>query len=302
MSHFFKGLSLNTITVVIASASGLALGYATAAHFASRAKGLLLEQFQIEKSEAVEKADLTIRELRDELSSSQDIRAGDNSESAKSKSKKKNKGKNKNKGKSGTTESSEVAKLKNAQADLEKSHTVELAKLNTANSATLAELEKAAESQKADFSKALHSLQQELDEAREASVAVPAGNAEFITALEAAGSDLSPIMEAIISNESQRAAVLADASGIIVAQSGDGDISDSISASASFLTSIPSKLQGMLPLDKQYGFRLSDQSSTITGRTFDLSGDTLALVTVGPAAPADDSIDLAINSLHKALE
>ncbi len=294
---------MQTITVVIASAGGLTLGYATAAHFASRAKALLLEQFQEDKAEAIEQADLTIRELRDELviekERDRDAPAStDDAGKSRSKSKKKNKNKAKNKG----TVSNEVVMLQTAQEELRLQHRDELEQRDAVNKAALKELRESADSQRTDFTKALAGLQGDLDEALEAGNAAPAGNADFVKELAAAGGGLNPILQAIVSTEGQNAAILADANGIIVASAGDSETSDNISASAGFLMGIPTQLEGMLPLDGHYSFRLSDQNNTIMGRTFDVSGDTLALITVGATAPADDSLGLAVNSLHKALE
>ncbi|MBL4634011.1 MAG: hypothetical protein JKY56_09065 [Kofleriaceae bacterium] len=294
---------MQTITVVIASAGGLAFGYATAAHFASRAKALLLEQFQEDKAEAIEKADLTIRELRDELVTEKEREtdapvSAEDAGKSRSKSKKKNKHKAKSKG----TVSNEVVMLQTAQEELRLQHRSELEQQEVASKTALKELSKTADAQRADFTKALAGLQGDLDEALEAGNAAPAGNADFVKALEGAGSDLNPILQAIVSNEAQNTSVLVDANGIIVASAGDSDTSDNISASAGYLMGIPGQLAGTLPLDSHYSFRLSDQNNTIMGRTFDVGGDTLALVTVGAAAPADDSIGLAVNSLHKALE
>ncbi len=310
---------MSTVTVVLAaSASSLALGYATAAHFAHRTKQSLLERFQEEKAEAVESADLQIRELKEQLDEQKTVLNADNSDEKKpGKAKSKGRSKNKKKKRGGKTQTTEV--IKQVQPDLEERYGAEITALKEAHEASLSDLKEDAKQVKTKHQEALEALEAKLSAAKQTAdtqleqatqeaentikmtAAAPYPNTVLEQAISEAKADLAAILQALVDHESQQSAVLTDASGIIVAAAGDTDITDTISASADALTKIPDHFTGTLPLEHFYGFRLSDQNNSITGQTFELAGDTLALVTVGAKPPMDTSIQVALDSLKAAL-
>jgi chromosome segregation ATPase len=114
--------------------------------------------------------------------------------------------------------------------------------------------------------------------------------------------DLNGILKVLCEHESQAAAVLADANGIIVASHGSKDVSEGVAAAARRITKISASLQGMVEFSQVSSFRLADSSNhVIAGRAFDLEGELVALATVGDNMPTDGSLEGAMTNLRSAL-
>ena len=232
---------MEPLSLVIASAAGLAFGYATAAHFGSRARTLL----NADKDKAQKKSDKEISALKDEVGEL----------------------------KSTAEEAKKLeSATKNAERDLQKlkkGHADDLAKVQT----KLAEAEAALPNTK------------KLD-----------------VALQDAGKNLNTILKALLDCEGQTAALVADANGINVGSAGDSDTVDGGLAAASILTSIPKRLNDLLPLDTNFSFRLQDGKHSIVGRTFESDGDLLALTTIGETAPSEEAMEATLRCVNSALK
>lgn len=245
---------MSTLHIVLASASGLVLGYATAAHFGSRARALLASSLKREQERALKESKSDIKQLQ-----------------------------------------AKVDELEEEEGSRD------------ALSAKLAELEKRAKELEAErnqnsqaHTEALAALQAQLDEVKAG--AGDAMSSELSTAIDAAKGGLDDILKALIEHEGQKAALLADASGIAIASAGDQDSIDRISAATSTLTGIPKQLDSVLPLGESFAYRLTDGKHAIAGRSFEADGDFMALTTFGDAAPSDAAISGALSSLRSALE
>ena len=246
---------MDTLTIIIAASAGLALGYATAAHFASQARHTLLGKLKTE-SHALKEAQAKFKELK----------AADTSQESEKNAKKFEK--------RARDTAREVERLKNKTMAAEKCHVDALAK-----------------------------VQLELEEAKAKSVvAQPTINPELQEELSSVGSALDGILATLIKHEGQTGVLLGDINGIVIAKSGDADTIENAAAACNTLLSLPKRLEGMLPMNKYFTYNLQDGKNAIAGHAFQSDGEVIALMTVGPQAPATSSIDAVVQSLTTALE
>jgi len=276
---------MDTLTVVVASASGLALGYATAAHFASEARSALQAKLKDESS-ALKDAQSKLKALKS---------GGDSKKTGKGKTKKDNNNKDSKKleklEKQLADGTKEIERLKNANMASEKSHSDAVAKLEARVEAVKAEAAEAAEAAAAAA---------ESPESRSADTSAPV-NAELQASLDSAGASLDEILNALVKHEGQTGVLLGDSNGIIIAKAGDAETVENTAAASNTLITLPQKLNGMLPLNKHFGFRLQDGDSAITGRAFETDGEQMALTTVGALAPAEASLLAVVKQISSAL-
>jgi hypothetical protein len=120
--------------------------------------------------------------------------------------------------------------------------------------------------------------------------------------LKGAGKGLDQILAAFVGDQGQKAALLSDDTGIMIASAGDTDTIDGAAAAASMLTSIPKQLNNLVPLKKHFTFQLEDGTNSIVGKAFESHGELVALTTVGPHAPSANSINITLDSLTTALK
>lgn len=114
---------------------------------------------------------------------------------------------------------------------------------------------------------------------------------------------LRQILDILVSREALQAAVLADSRGMVVASAGDEELRDGIAAAAQLFSKTSSTFDGMLPFGALQAFSVRDgQSVVIAGRTFDASGEQVALCTYGSRPPSERALDGAMASLSAALE
>jgi hypothetical protein len=118
---------------------------------------------------------------------------------------------------------------------------------------------------------------------------------------EAAGS-LTDILRVLLVAEDQKAVVVADANGIVVAGSGDNSIREGMAAASQLVTSLSGQLQGVLPFKSMRAFLIQDDNSVLAGRTFDVTGEMVALATFGPQEPGRRMLDGAMANVSAALE
>jgi uncharacterized membrane-anchored protein YhcB (DUF1043 family) len=123
-----------------------------------------------------------------------------------------------------------------------------------------------------------------------------------IASYDSVQGDLDGILQVLCEHESQEAAVIADANGIVVAAYGDPNIKEGMAAAANRITKIGDQLTGMVEFAGVSTFRLSDSGDkVISGRTFDIGGEMISLATVGASMPSDGSLDGAMRSLSAVL-
>jgi len=277
---------MQTLYVVVASASGLALGYAAASHLASNAKAALMAKLSDESS-ALKEAQAKLKQLK----------AGESKGSGKGGGGGGGKGKNKKSPdkdikkfeKQVADANRELERLKDSQMATDKAHADALAKVEAQLASALADTAKAVEEAK-----------------EEAASAAPAEagevvNAELIAALGSAGASLDDILATLIQHEGQTGALLGDINGIVVAKAGDSDTVENTAAASNTLVSLPQKLQGMLPMNQHFGFELHDGENAISGQAFESEGELLALTTVGTTAPNESSLRAVVDSVKAAL-
>ncbi|MCA9671185.1 MAG: hypothetical protein KC503_36555 [Myxococcales bacterium] len=119
---------------------------------------------------------------------------------------------------------------------------------------------------------------------------------------ESAG-NLQGILQTLLESESQRAAVLADSNGIIVAAAGDKQLRENVAAAAQMLNQLGSQVGTVVPFKTLKSFSISDSSETvIAGRAFSVSGETVSLATLGQQSPNERLLDGAMANLTAALE
>ncbi len=275
---------MQTLYVVVASVSGLALGYATAAHFASGAKAALQAKLKDESS-ALKEAEAKLKELG----------SGDKKTASKSKGK----GKKTDNKKSDTKKlekqiadaNRELERLKDAQMAADKAHADALAKAKQQVEDAKGETAKAVEAAKAEAA-------QSTEEAETNGESV---SAELASALAEAGASLDEILKALIEHAGQTGALLGDVNGIIVAKAGDSDTVESAAAASNTIVSLPQKLEGMLPMNKHFSFQLQDGKNSISGLSFESEGELLALTSVGSQKLNAATLSAVVASLAGAL-
>lgn len=119
---------------------------------------------------------------------------------------------------------------------------------------------------------------------------------------DASGS-IDKILKLLTEHEGQRASVLADSNGIVVAASGDSSMKDGIAASAQIIAQVSGKLKDMVPMSGIASFSVQDDKNTVlAARTFQSSGELLALATFGSRLPAPKVLESATNNLKLCLE
>jgi myosin heavy subunit len=120
-----------------------------------------------------------------------------------------------------------------------------------------------------------------------------------------AGSDgsLEGILATLMDAEGQKAAVLADANGIIVSAAGEPSLREGMAATSQLVGSMCTQLVGMVPFSSVRSYCLQDtQSNVIAGRAFVCAGETIGLATYGQRIPSDRILDGAMASLSAALD
>ena len=129
------------------------------------------------------------------------------------------------------------------------------------------------------------------------------GSAATDNAFADANGSLDKVLETLLDKEGQRAAVLADSNGIVIASAGDKDLRDGLAAAAELLSKVGGQFGGVIPLGTVRGFSLADaESLVLSGRAFDAAGEKLALATYGSRRPNEQILDGAMASLSSALE
>lgn len=274
---------MQTLYVVVASVSGLALGYATASHFASTARAALSAKLRDETS-ALDEAHKKLKELK----------SGDSKGSGKGGGKGKNKKSNdkdtKKIEKQIADANRELERLKDAQMASDKSHADALSKLEGQLTSAKAETVQAVEEAKAAA-----------ETPADSAPASGGVNSDLIAALGSAGSSLDDILATLIDHEGQTGALLGDINGIIVAKAGDSDTVENTAAASNTIVSLPQKLNGMLAMNQHFGYEFQDGENSISGKAFGSEGELLALTTVGAKAPTQASLDAVIETVLAAL-
>lgn len=281
---------MQTLYVVVASASGLALGYAAASHLASNAKAALMAKLSDESS-ALKEAQAKLKQLKAGESKGSG-KGGGGGGGGKGKNKKSPDKDIKKFEKQVADANRELERLKDSQMATDKAHADALAKVEAQLASAMADTAKAVEEAKEQAASAAPA---------EASEAGEVANAELIAALGSAGASLDGILETLIQHEGQTGALLGDINGIVVAKAGDSDTVENTAAASNTLVSLPQKLQGMLPMNQHFGFELHDGENAISGQTFESEGELLALTTVGTTAPNEASLQAVIDSVKAAL-
>ncbi|MBK8479641.1 MAG: hypothetical protein IPL40_00455 [Proteobacteria bacterium] len=114
---------------------------------------------------------------------------------------------------------------------------------------------------------------------------------------------LQRVLQTLLDHEGLRAAVLADANGIVIAAAGETVLREGIAATAQMMSTIGGRFEGMVPFGIVRAFAIRDaEAVAIAGRTFHAAGETLALATYGNRAPNERVLDGAMASLNAALE
>ena len=148
----------------------------------------------------------------------------------------------------------------------------------------------------------LATTKKSLAQAQAASGASASGLEESIELFADAGGSIDQILEVLLMNENQVAAVLSDSNGIVVAAAGDKELRDGIAAAAQQMTRIGRQFEGMVPFGLIRGFELRDiDSKVIAGRATSLSGEVIAVTTYGQRPPASRVLDGAMASLSAEL-
>ncbi len=281
---------MQTLYVVVASASGLALGYAAASHLASSAKAALTAKLS-DESNALKEAQAKLKQLKagESKGTAKGGGGGGGGGGGKGKGKKSPDKDTKKLEKQIADANRELERLKDSQMAADTAHTDALAKVEAQLASAIADTAKAVEEAKAEAASAAPA---------EAGEAV---NAELIAALGSAGASLDGILETLIQHEGQTGALLGDINGIVVAKAGDSETVENTAAASNTLVSLPQKLQGMLPMNQHFGFELQDGENAISGQTFESEGELLALTTVGATAPNEASLQAVIDSVKAAL-
>ena len=126
---------------------------------------------------------------------------------------------------------------------------------------------------------------------------------EAMQAFEGADGSLDGILRALMEIEVQKAAVLADANGIIIAAVGDDKLREGMAATSHLVGSMATQLVDLVPFTSVRSFYLQDtQSNVLAGRAFLTGGEPIGLITYGPRLPSDRVLDGAMANLSAALE
>jgi hypothetical protein len=130
-----------------------------------------------------------------------------------------------------------------------------------------------------------------------------AGLEDSVEAFAGTDGSLDAILKLLMEQESQRAAVLADANGIIVAAVGEAGLKEGMAATTQLVGSMCTQLVDMVPFSSIRSYVLQDaQTNVLAGRAFICQGETVGLITYGPRLPSDRVLDGAMASLSAALE
>jgi hypothetical protein len=134
----------------------------------------------------------------------------------------------------------------------------------------------------------------------------PGPAAEGAASVEAFGDSagsLEGVLQVLLEQEGQSAAVLADANGIVVSAVGDNSLKDGIAATSRLVDSLVKQLDGMVPFTTLRSYCFQDEASNVlTGRAFACAGETIGLATYGPREPAERIMDGAMANLSAILE
>jgi hypothetical protein len=126
---------------------------------------------------------------------------------------------------------------------------------------------------------------------------------ETMEAFDASDGSLDGVLKTLMDAEGQKAAVLADANGIIVAGVGDPSLREGMAATSQLVGSLCTQLVDMVPFSSVRSYYLQDtQSNVIAGRAFNCSGETIGLATYGPRIPSDRLLDGAMANLSAILD
>jgi hypothetical protein len=126
---------------------------------------------------------------------------------------------------------------------------------------------------------------------------------EAMDAFDGSDGSLDGVLTTLMELEGQKAAVLADANGIIVAGVGDPKLREGMAATSQLVGSLCTQLVDMVPFSSVRSYYLQDtQSNVIAGRAFMCSGETVGLATYGPRVPSDRHLDGAMANLSAILE
>jgi myosin heavy subunit len=124
-----------------------------------------------------------------------------------------------------------------------------------------------------------------------------------IEAFGDSGGSLEGVLQVLLEQEGQSAAVLADANGIVVSAVGDNSLKDGIAATSRLVDSLVKQLDGMVPFTSLRSYCFQDEASNVlTGRAFACAGETVGLATYGPREPAGRIMDGAMANLSAILE
>jgi hypothetical protein len=130
-----------------------------------------------------------------------------------------------------------------------------------------------------------------------------AGLEESMEVFAGSEGSLEGTLKALMDAEGQKAAVLADANGIVVAAVGEKSFRDGMAATSQLIGSMCTQLVDMVPFSSVRAFMLQDtQSNVIAGRSFVTNGETVGLATYGPRVPSDRVLDGAMANLSAALD
>jgi len=130
-----------------------------------------------------------------------------------------------------------------------------------------------------------------------------AGLEEAMEVFAGTEGSLEGTLKALMDAEGQKAAVLADANGIVVAAVGEKAVHEGMAATSQLIGSMCTQLVDMVPFSSVRAYILQDtQSNVIAGRSFVTNGETVGLATYGPRIPSDRVLDGAMANLSAALD
>lgn len=126
---------------------------------------------------------------------------------------------------------------------------------------------------------------------------------EAMEAFEGTDGSLDGVLNVLMETEVQKAAVLADANGIIIAAVGEHNLREGLAATSHLVGSMATQLVDLVPFSSVRAFYLQDtQSNVLAGRAFVSSGETVGIITYGPRLPSDRILDGAMANLSAILE
>jgi myosin heavy subunit len=182
-------------------------------------------------------------------------------------------------------------------------HSLQLQKKIEESSAQLQAVQSEVEAQKEAAERRAKEVQKLRAEVTSLKRASSAGLDESMEVFAGTEGSLEGTLKALMEAEGQKAAVLADANGIVVAAVGEKSVMEGMAATSQLVGSLCTQLVDMVPFSSVRAYLLQDtQANVIAGRAFVSGGETIGLATYGQRVPSDRVLDGAMANLKVALE